>query len=196
MNGIDKITARIEEDCQKEADAILAEAKAKAAEITARFQAQADAEAKAILERGRKDAAERERRLASVDQLECRKAVLAAKQDMIDLAFQKAGEKLRSLPLEDYVTFLAGLAEKASSTGQEKLVFSPADRARVGKKVAIAANNRIGPQAALTVAEETRPMDGGFILSSGNVEVNCTFDTLIRLQRGPLAGEVSRVLFG
>ena len=46
MNGIDKITARIAEDCQKEADAILAEAKTKAAEITARYKAQAEAEAR------------------------------------------------------------------------------------------------------------------------------------------------------
>lgn len=38
-------------------------------------------------------------------------------------------------------------------------------------------------------------MDGGFILSDGPVEVNCTFDTLIRLQRGALAGEVAKVLF-
>ena len=38
-------------------------------------------------------------------------------------------------------------------------------------------------------------MDGGFILSDGAVEVNCTFDTLIRLQRGARAGEVAKVLF-
>jgi V/A-type H+-transporting ATPase subunit E len=47
----------------------------------------------------------------------------------------------------------------------------------------------------LTLAEETRPMDGGFILSSGQTEVNCTFDTLIRLQRSELAGQVAKVLF-
>ena len=43
MNGIEKITARIQEDSQKEINAILAEAKAKAAEITAQAQAEAKA---------------------------------------------------------------------------------------------------------------------------------------------------------
>ncbi len=195
MNGIEKITARIEEDSQKEIDALLAQAKAQAADITARYQAQAEAEAADIVARGEKAAAEREGRLASVDQLECRKAVLAAKQEVIELAFRRAKEKLLSLPQDRYVALLAGLAVKASSTGKEKLIFSQADRARVGKAVVVAANAKIGPTAALTLAEETRPMDGGFILSGGTVEVNCTFDTLIRLQRGALAGQVAKVLF-
>ena len=38
-------------------------------------------------------------------------------------------------------------------------------------------------------------MAGGFILSSGYTEVNCTFGTLIRLQRDTLAAEVAKVLF-
>jgi V/A-type H+-transporting ATPase subunit E len=65
----------------------------------------------------------------------------------------------------------------------------------VGKAVVVAANEKLGGDAMLTLAEETRPMDGGFILSSGQTEVNCTFDTLIRLQRSELAGQVAKVLF-
>lgn len=49
--------------------------------------------------------------------------------------------------------------------------------------------------AALTLAEETQPMDGGFVLRDGRVEVNCTFDALIRLQRNELAGQAAKVLF-
>ena len=97
------------------------------------------------------------------------------------------------------MALLAGLAVQASSTGKEKLIFSAPDRAQVGKAVVVAANEKLAKAAAgagmLTLAEETRPMDGGFILSDGAVEVNCTFDTLIRLQRGALAGEVAKVLF-
>ena len=195
MNGIEKITARINEDSQKEIDAILAEARAKAAEITAKARTEAKAVGDEVLAQGRRAAAEREDRLASTAQMECRKAVLAAKQDVIDEAFEQAHKRLLDLPQEKYVALLADLAAQASVTGKEKLIFSAPDRARVGKAVAAAANEKIGGQAALTLAEETRPMDGGFILSDGAVEVNCTFDTLIRLQRGALSGEVAKVLF-
>ena len=195
MNGIEKITARINEDSKKEIDAILAEARAKAGEIAAKAKAEAQAAGEEVLAQGRRAAAEREDRLASTAQMECRKAVLAAKQDVIEEAFEQAHKQLLALPQEKYIALLADLAAQASVTGKEKLIFSAPDRARVGKAVAAAANEKIGPNAALTLAEETRPMDGGFILSDGAVEVNCTFDTLIRLQRGALSGEVAKVLF-
>ena len=195
MNGIEKITARINEDSQKEIDAILAEARAKADEITARARAEARAAGEEVLAQGRRAAAEREDRLASTAQMECRKAVLCAKQDVIEEAFEQAHKQLLALPREKYIALLADLAVQASVTGKEKLIFSASDRAQVGKAVAAAANDKIGGHAALTLAEETRPMDGGFILSDGAVEVNCTFDTLIRLQRGALSGEVAKVLF-
>lgn len=227
MNGIEKITARIAEDGKAENDALLAEARAQAAEITAKYQAEAKAAADEVLDQGRKNAEARARHLDSTAQMECRKAVLAAKQDVIEEAFQAAHKKLLSLPREEYVAFLADLAVKASVTGKEKLIFSEADRTQVGKAVVAAANEKLAKAVApklpdevagskvgavldkvvagasavlngtgmLTLAEEARPMDGGFILSDGAVEVNCTFDTLIRLQRGALAGEVAKVLF-
>ena len=194
MNGIEKITARIAEDSKAENDALLAQARAQAAEITAKYQAEAKAAADEILEHGRKSAEARARHLDSTAQMECRKAVLAAKQDVIEEAFQAAHKKLLDLPQAEYVAFLAGLAAKASVSGKEKLIFSADDRAQVGKDVVAAANKKLAA-GGLTLAEETRPMDGGFILSDGAVEVNCTFDTLIRLQRGALAGEVAKALF-
>lgn len=49
--------------------------------------------------------------------------------------------------------------------------------------------------ASLTLATETREMAGGFILSDSNVDVNCTFETLVRLQRERLEREVATILF-
>ena len=195
MNGIEKITARIGQDSQAEIDALLAEAKTQAADITAKARAEAQAVGDEVMAQGRKAAAEREERLASVAQLECRKAELAAKQEVIEEAFRLAHKTLLDLPQDKYVALLVKLAVQASTTGKEKLIFSQADRAKVGKAVVTAANEKLAKGAMLTLSEETRPMDGGFILSDGAVEVNCTFDTLIRLQRGALAGEVAKVLF-
>ncbi len=47
----------------------------------------------------------------------------------------------------------------------------------------------------LTLSGETRSIQGGFILRSENVEVNCAFDTLVRLQKAETAGEVVKELF-
>ena len=195
MNGIEKITGRINEDAQREIDAITAKAEAEAAAITAKYQAQAEQEAADILARGRQNAEEREERLASVAQLEAKKMTLAAKQFVLGEAFDAALKQLTELPEEKYVALLAALAVKAARTGREKLIFSPADRNRYGAKVATMANGALGEKGGLTVAEETRDIRGGLLLSDGDVEVNCAFETLVRLTRNQIAGDVAKVLF-
>lgn len=203
MNGIEKITQRIDQDAQAEIDQILGDARRQAAEILARYEAQAQKEAEELQARGEKNAAEREERLASVAQMEAKKLMLATKQEMLDKAFALALEQLASLPEDEYIALLAALAAKAAATGREQLIFSPKDRERVGEQVVAAANEKLSQDGAaemlagqLTLSEETRPMRGGFILSDGEVEVNCAFETLVRLQRSEVSGEVAKALFG
>jgi V/A-type H+-transporting ATPase subunit E len=195
MQGIENITSRIQADAQGEIDQILADAKAQAAEISARYDAQAKKESGEILSRGEKNVAEREERLTSVAQMETKKQTLAVKQEMLDKAFELAVDRLGELPEEKSVPLLAGLAAKASTTGREQLIFSQKDRARIGKAVVTAANEAV-PKGQLTLSQQTAPIRGGFILSDGDVEVNCAFETLVRLQRDEIAGEVAKVLFG
>ncbi len=194
MNGIEKITQRIDQDAQVEIDAIQADAQSQADAITARYQAQAQRESEDILARGKKAAEEREERLASMAQMEGKKLTLAVKQEMLDLAFDQALKQLAALPEDQYIKVLTALALNTKPSGHEQMIFSQKDRARVGKAVVTAINNAI-PGAALTLSETTRPMCGGFILSEGNVEVNCTFETLLRLQRESISGQVAAALF-
>ena len=113
---------------------------------------------------------------------------------MLSKAYDLALEKLVNLPDKEYVNLLADLAVKASSTGREAVIFSQKDRARYGKAVVTKANEKLG-DGHLTMSEQSRPIQGGLILSDGDVEVNCTFETLVRLQRGEMDREVAKVLF-
>lgn len=194
MNGIEKITQQINADTQVEIDAILAEAKTKADAVNADYAQRAEKAAADIVAKGEAAAAQREERLCSMAAMESRKELLAAKQEMVGKAFDLALDKLCALPDEEYVTLLAKLAACASATGKEQIIFSQKDRTRVGKAVVMAANEAL-KGGSLTLSEQTRPMRGGFILSDGDVEVNCAFETLVRLQRGEVSGDVAKVLF-
>ena len=194
MDGIEKITGRIESDAAREAEAIQEEARRQAGEIAARYEAQARRESADILERGRRAADERVERLASVAQLDARKLGLSAKQEMPARAYDRALEKLTGLPEGAYTDLLAQLAVEASSTGREAVILSAKDRARYGKAAVTRANEKLG-DGHLTLSEQTRPIRGGLILSDGDVEVNCAFETLVRLQRGELDRQVAKVLF-
>ncbi len=65
------------------------------------------------------------------------------------------------------------------------------------EKVVQKAAALIAPEGAggLTISEETRPLAGGFIMLDDDVEINCDFDTLVRLQRNSLELEVANLLF-
>ena len=114
---------------------------------------------------------------------------------MRERAFAAALKQLSELPDGEYGGLLAGLAAKASSTGREEVILSQKDRARYGKQVVTQANERLG-DGHLTLSVQTRPIRGGLILSDGDVEVNCTFETLVRLLRGEMDRTVVEVLFG
>ena len=224
MNGIDKITQRIGADTQAEIDRILADAAAQAEAAADKFRTQAEAEDRDLLAKSERAAAEREERLVSAAQMEARKTLLTAKQEMVERAYQRALEKLRSLPQEQYVELLAALLVRASSTGREEVVFSTEDREGAGKAAVARANELLAKEAApelplgdgvanllnkvaagvsafaqgtamLAVSEETRDISGGFILKDGRIEVNCTFDALVRAEREQTAGEVAKLLF-
>lgn len=194
MDGIEKITQRIREDTQREIAAIEAQAQEKAQAIRDQYAQQARQESAAILARGEKSANQRLERLESAAGLERRKLELAARQQVLGEAFALALDKLCALPEEEYIALLAALAAKAAQSGREQLIFSHKDRARVGKQVVMAANERLG-SGALTLSEQTRPIRGGFVMSDGDVEVNCAFETLVRMQREKLEKEVADILF-
>ena len=143
--------------------------------------------------------------------MEKRKLALAAKQEVLGEAFDLALDKLCSLPEEDYIALLTRLAVEASETGKEQLIFSEADRARVAPELPGAlADTKVGAllgkvvnstaamvtgTGLLTLAQETRKMRGGFVMLDNDVEINCTFETLVRLQREKLEKQVAQVLF-
>lgn len=195
MNGIETITARILEDARAQAEEIAAKAKAEADALRAQARAQGQVKADAILEKGRQDAEQRRQRQGSVTQLEARKLVLEAKQQMVDKAFSGALETLSGYSGQQAVELLAKLAASASTTGNEEVLLRAQDQQSIGQQVVDRANQILGG-GKLKLAQETRPMAGGVVLRSGPVETNCTFETLVQLRRQELSAPVAKLLFG
>ena len=227
MNGIEKITARMEQDANTEIEAMLQEARTKADAIRAQYDAQVKAEAEKAAESCRQAAQQRLERLEGSAQMEAKTMILATKQACIDKAFEKAKEQLLTLPEAEYVELLAKLAVRSAKTGREEIVLNLRDKNAVGDKVVARANQllaqAVAPEmpaelkeskagrlidkvvtgasallqgtAMLTLADDTGDVEGGLILRSGNVEINCAFETQLRVLRESMAAEVAKALF-
>lgn len=200
MNGIEKITGRIEADAQEQAKAIAAEAEARCAEIRADYDKQAQDQYWARVRDGVKACEDRVQRMGRLAEMEARKSVLALKQEMVDAAFAAALDKICTMPQADYVAYLAKLAAQAATTGTETLVFNAKDQAACGQAVVDAANALLahwqGKPGRLTMSQATRDLRAGFVLQQGDIEVNCAVETIAELCRSDLAAQVAEVLFG
>ena len=192
MNGLERITSRIEAEAKSEIDGILDAGRAEAERVVRAWRERIDAESRELAAKGEREAAEHEERLKSAAGMDARKTVLAAKQEIVEAAYSLALDKLCKLDGEKKVALLAALLERASSTGTEEALFSAADR-KDGAKAIAAVNAKTGK--TLTLAADAAPIRGGFILRDRNVEVNCAFETLVRLQKTETAGAVAKILF-
>lgn len=197
MKGIDKITARIEAEGAAEAARLAEETALRCKEITAAGEAKAQERYWQRVKEGTKAAEDRSQRLAKTADMEARKSILSTKQTIVAEAFRRAEEKILALSGEDYVTFLATLAARASSTGREEIVLAEKDKA-LGQKVLSRANSllsKAGKPAGLTLSAQTGDHAAGLILREGNISVNCTVKALMAQAREDMAAEVAAELF-
>ncbi len=198
MNGIEKITAKLESEARAEIEAINAETEAKCEEIKKEYDKKAQDEYWKRVQDGAKSVETRVERMASAADMEARKSVLAFKQEMVSKAFDRAVQNICQLPREEYIAFLAGQSVKAASTGTEELIFNAHDKKTFGADAAKAANallKKKGLVGGLTVADETREIPGGLIVRQGDIEMNCSVDILVQLYRNELASQVAEILF-
>ena len=198
MKGIDKITSRIIADAEAECAAVKKESDERVAAIREENERRAQEEYLRLVREGVKDTEQRVQRLDRTARLEAKKSVLNMKQEAVSRAFDLAKDKIAELPERDYVAFLAREAAEAAITGQEEVIFCERDRKSVGAKAVKAANELLaakGMPGLLTLSDATRDMAGGLMLKQGDIEVNCTVDTLLDLTRDELAARVADVLF-
>ena len=198
MNGIDRITDRIEADAREQAKAIIAEAEAKCAEIRKKKEKKAQERYLQLIRNGTKDCESGLERRKSAAEMDAKKSVLALKQDCVAEAFDMAKRRLADMPEDSYVGFLASLAASAAADGSGEIVLSTRDRERCGKVVLERANAALaakGLTPALTLAADSREISGGLILRQGGVEVNCSIEALVEALKGPMTADVARTLF-
>ena len=196
--SLEKILERIERDAQGEADRIKSRASAAADEVIKEAEAEAEALKAQALEHARSEAEQRKERILSTARLDLRKALLAEKQNAIDAAFQEAMEALVNMEDAEYRKVVKDMILPNVQTGDEEIVLSERDKARLGEDFVEEINRQLtesGKKGNLTISQDTYNMIGGFVLRRGKIELNSSFESLFKSSRNELETEVSKILF-
>lgn len=198
MQGIEQITGQITETARAEAEALLAETERRCRRLTAEYEEQAQEAYRAQIRNGVQEHELRVQRLRKHHAAEAKKRLLTLKQELIDAAFARAIDLLKSMDESEYVTFLAYLASNAAESGTESVQFREQDHFGIGRRVVEQAN-RIRAQrdecAALTLGEARSDIGCGLILRQGEMETVCDLYKLLSVRRDELAVSAAAVLF-
>lgn len=198
MNGAEKLVDRILKEGRQRADEIINRARQRADEIIEEAEQTAQKKAEVIEQKAREDAEEIKRRIRAVAQMDMRKDILAVKQQFIDQVFDRVMEQLINLSTEEYQNILLELFVKTVDTGREQVIIASGDQDRINEQFIDRVNQALkeqGKTGNLTLSGETRDIKGGFILKSGGVEINNSFETILRMEREELEPEVAEILF-
>ena len=197
--GLSTIIERIGAQAEQEAGNVIADAEHRAEEITAKTRAEAGALVEDALAKARADGELEKSRRITLALLDLRKQLGHARQAAIDRAFSLALDWVQKMNDATYLGLLRELILEAVETGEEQVVLSPTDRVKVSDGFLAEVNARLaamGRKGDLRFASETRQMLGGVILAGENVELNCTFDTALKLIRDDIEPRVAALLFG
>jgi V/A-type H+-transporting ATPase subunit E len=195
---VQRLRNRIIKDAEEEARKVIAEGEAEAMKITGEARAQAEEITKRAGGRAADEAKEHIRRQISIRELDARKAVLGEKGKLMDEVFEKAWEELRREDVEGGYALTKSLLLKVIETGNEEIVLSPEDKKRISTSFLAGLNKELkgkGLKGEVKVAEDTRPMKGGFVLRSGRRETNVTFESMLAVMRDEVELEISNALF-
>ena len=158
-----KLQERILGEAREKAAAILREAEEEAASCGPPVLGRPLAAAAKIRERGEAQAQERARRIITLAQLELRREVLAAKQELVDEVFAQVMGKLANLPDKEYLAWMEQRLLQAVVTGDEEVIVAAKDRKRLNGKFLARVNEKLrqaGKKGELKLSEEARPMTG------------------------------------
>lgn len=186
------IKNKIESDARREAEEIVQKAKEQAASIASASEKQIHEIKEELVKRLEKDGPEIFRRREVVARLDVKKVALGAKQKLIDQAFEQALDELTKLEKKKYLAFCTKLLTKASRTGDESLLLGRNEK-HLDSSWVDGFNEK---NSSHLVLEEGRlPIRAGFILRRGEVDINCSFEMLIRSLREELEKDVVTRLF-
>ncbi len=192
--SIEKITAKIMEDAERQADEILGQAR-KQSDTALR---QAKERAREILAEGEKNGQREMEKIISqrrsVADIDTRKRILEEKRALMEGCFSQAREEILGLPPEAYTDFLMNII-KDTGLSEGEIILNGRDRERVGQLLA----ERLAEQidgARFTLSEEPGKFDGGLKLRQGKIFVNGTLEDYLARAERTMARDVSEVLFG
>lgn len=198
MSNLENLTSKIIQDAELKAENIIKEAKGKEIEIISKRVEAAKKAAATMTENANMEAKSMIDRALSKAELEVRNRKLLAKQQVMDKVFEEAEKRLSKINLETFQDFVKTSILALDIDGDEKIIMSLDDKAKLPQDFLEKLNKALvsaGRKGNMEFSDETRNLNGGYILAKGGIEINNSFKSMISSLRDELEYGVNKILF-
>lgn len=198
MAGAEKLIEKIIGDAQRDAENFWQEAEDKKKALRDKLNKDIEKRKAEIDRMAEESVRENKKRLAAVYDLEYRKQLLAAKQEMMAKAKALAMQKLAALPDDKYVSLLKQRLIDCAANGEGGIIVSKTEK-RINKAFVDDVNKALkaeGGAGEIKLLDEKRDMTGGFVYANGGLEIDMSLEALLNEAWQQSETEVAAVLFG
>ncbi len=194
--GIEKITDEIIKEARHQAESTQKEYEEKAKEITEKILFEAEKEKETIISKIDDIKTTAQNMAKSSADLKARRIILEAKQKVISDIKDGITDAILKMPKEEYFDFLLTLLKKKITGAQGILCFNsedlksmPADFLEKVNQIALPLGGKI------TLCKDSADIEGGFLLSYGDVVENASLEALVNENRDIISDIISKTVF-
>ncbi len=195
MTGLEKIIGEIKSESDAAVRQITEEANKEAEKIRADARKNAQEEAAKIRAASEARVADASSRAESSAQLVHRRALLEEKQRLISEVVEAAKTKALAFDDATYFDSILKVLGKNVQAGDGTIRFSKKDLARIPADFEKKMKDTLPAGSRLSLDKTPVNIQGGFVLSYGGVEENCSFDAIFESKADELFDLVKKILF-
>jgi V/A-type H+-transporting ATPase subunit E len=199
-NGLVAIAGEVLGDVQKEAEALILAAEEEAKKTLQMAKEQADQDYLTLVSQAKVKAEAEQRRIASLTELEIRNRLLQTKEELVDVAFERALGMLKDfVETENYYDYLLKLIEEAAKRIVSKnliIQVNAKDKTWLTQENLKGLSKKLHLDIKLT--DQTQDCIGGCKIQTidGKVTYDSTIDNRLQELKPTLRTQVAKILFG
>ncbi|WMI80310.1 V-type ATP synthase subunit E [Anaerotignum sp. MB30-C6] len=186
MNDGKIIIDKIIEKAEAEAKAIKDKANLDVEAILKAAEEKAKRDSETLKKNAESEAEKVKAKAISGAQLQGKIAVLQEKQGILDDVIAQAKKRLETLPDVQYAVTVGAMLAKLDKKDGTEIIVSENDRERLAAVVA---------QNGFTLSNQSRELDGGFVVKNGDIEYNYSFESIIAVEQEEIRQIAAKILF-
>ncbi|MFN3301509.1 MAG: V-type ATP synthase subunit E [Patescibacteria group bacterium] len=184
--ALDDILKKIEKETKEKIKKIKEEANLEIKKIEEKYQKEIEKKKNQILDQVKEETEKKIKHHQIKVLLETKNLILSKKQEILEKVYQEVLDRLSKLSDEEYLKLILILINKCPEDGQ---IIPAKNREKITQKAILESKKKI------TLSKESLPIKGGFIFSSKKLEIDNSFENLIKIIREKTEIEVAKILF-